>query len=400
MRFPIERRTFLKSVGLASASTLLPVSAPFSLAGGDVASKPAATDAWQLFRRDLQNTGEAPGTLPEKLELLWEVETPDGVTSTPVISRGRAYCGTVSGDLHCITLADGKVQWTYKSVEVVEKNSFAPAFNAALAMNDKLIFGGDDMGRFHAVDIATGKSKWTFDTEGEIVGGALEFDGKVLFGSHDNNLYCLKAETGEKIWSCETHGPVNATPTLDGKFTFTTGCDQPILRVIDIESGMQAEEVPIDALLLASAAVKDEILYFGTDGGTVFALDWKKRKTVWQYSVPNRQQRIQSSPAVTEKYVVIGSRDKHVHCLDRETGKPVWTFPTRAQVDGSPVVVGDRVCIGSGDKNLYVLSLADGKELWKHNAGQSFTGSPAIAEGKLVIGTDSSNGKILCFGAV
>ncbi|MCA9080670.1 MAG: PQQ-like beta-propeller repeat protein, partial [Planctomycetaceae bacterium] len=125
---------------------------------------------------------------------------------------------------------------------------------------------------------------------------------------------------------------------------------------------------------------------------------WRKKQQLWEYSAPKRQQRIQSSPAVTDELVVIGSRDKHLHAIDRKTGTLRWQFATRSGIDGSPVITGDRVFFGSGDKNLYCLALSSGEELWRHNAGQGFTGSPAVAGGRLVIGTDSSNGRILCFG--
>lgn len=355
-------------------------------------------DTWNSFRNGLQNQGVATHPLPETLELLWEFTTPDGTASTPVIANGKTYVGTLSGEIHCFDLKSGKKEWTYQSVEEVAANDIAPGFNAALALNSELVFAGDDFGGFHAVDRTIGKQRWMFATEGEIVGGAQVVGDKVIFGSHDGYLYCLRANSGDQIWKAETHGPVNATPAIAGKHTFTTGCDQPVLRVFDIETGTTTQEVPLDSLLVASAAVDGDTLYFGTDGGTVFALDWKTPKEVWSFSIPKREQQIQSSPALTAEFVIIGSRDKHVHCIDRQSGELRWSFATRGRVDCSPVIAGDRVYFGSADKNMYALNIADGKEVWKYSAKQSITGSPAIAEGYLVIGTDPSDGKILCFG--
>ena len=101
---------------------------------------------------------------------------------------------------------------------------------------------------------------------------------------------------------------------------------------------------------------------------------------------------------MTEHLVVIGSGDKRLHAIDRHTGTGVWTFATRAAVDGSPVIAGDRVYVGSRDKTLYGINLADGQEVWKYNTAQPITASPAIAEGCLVIGTEAADGRLLCFG--
>jgi outer membrane protein assembly factor BamB len=85
-----------------------------------------------------------------------------------------------------------------------------------------------------------------------------------------------------------------------------------------------------------------------------------------------------------------------VHAVDMKTGKPAWTFMTRARVDSSPVVVGGRVYVGSGDGKLYVLDAASGKPVQEFEAGGPISASPAVASGRLVIG--SSDGKLFCLG--
>ena len=376
--------------------SLLIVACEFSAHGSPAFAEGPAE--WASFRNGPQNQGIANSPLPDNLELLWEMTTPDGVTTTPVISGEHAFVGTLSGDLHCIELKTGTIVWTYQTLEKKDPNEFAPGFSSPLALSKTLVFGGDDFGTFHAVDRTTGQQRWTVSTDAEIIGGAQVLGDSVIFGSHDGYLYCRHIETGEQVWSVETLGPVNATPSLAGKYTFTTGCDQPILRVIDLEAGIQAKEIPLEALLIASSAMRDDILYFGSDGGTVYALDWGNGEVKWTYSNPDRQQEIRSSPAVTEDVVIIGSRDKHLYCLNRSNGDLQWSVATRGRIDASPVVAGDRVYFGSADKNLYAVRIADGTEVWKYPAKQPFTGSPAIANGYLVVGTDATDGKILCFG--
>ncbi len=379
-------------------------------------------ESWPSFRNGPQLRGIATTDLPEELELLWETTTPDGVNSTPAIVGGRVYIGTLSGDVLCFSLRDGTPLWKYRSIESDDPKEFAPGFRAPVTVSAQTVFVGDEDGVFHAIDRATGRKRWTVTTGGEIVGGAtLLPDERVMFGSHDGYLYCLNAQSGAEVWKFPTQGPVNgaqavtaaddasagaAQPVrvngslaLVGRYTFVTGCDKPILRVVDIETGEQTEEAPLDSLLIASPALVGDVLYFGTDGGQVIALDWRKKEAVWTYADPQRQQQINSCPAVTDELVFIGSGDKRLHCIDRATGDGRWTFETRAKIDGSPVVVGGRVFFGSGDGNLYGVRSADGSEVWKYNAGKPFSGSPAVGEGCLVIGTERTDGKILCFGA-
>ncbi len=363
-------------------------------------SESGDTDAegWTSFRNSPQQLGIAHTSLPESLELLWEYDAPDGVTASAAIAHGRVYAGIVGGNVFCLDLKTGGLIWSYRSIESDDPDEFAPGFQAPVTVTDQLVLCGDEDGVMHAIDRETGTKRWTLPTDGEVVGGVTIVGERAIFGSHGGKLFSLNLADGSIGWEFETRGPVNASPTIGENFTFVTGCDQPIMRVVNIETGQQESEIPLDGLLIATPALWGDMLYFGTDEGTVYAVDWKAKQTVWSYSDPTRQFEIRSSPAVIDDLIIIGSRDKHVHAINRLTGDEVWKFATRAGIDSSPVVCGDHVYFGSRDKHVYGLAIADGHEVWKHNVRQSITASPAIGEGHLVIGTDESDGRVLCFG--
>jgi outer membrane protein assembly factor BamB len=131
----------------------------------------------------------------------------------------------------------------------------------------------------------------------------------------------------------------------------------------------------------------------------VLAVNWKSDTIIWRYSDPVNDHPYHASAAVTEEYVIVGGQDKQLHCIDRKTGKRVWVFRAKGQINSSPVIVGDRVVFGSNDRNVYAVSLKDGKQLWKYNTGRGISAGPAVGENVLVIGTDGSDGSLLCFGA-
>ena len=92
--------------------------------------------------------------------------------------------------------------------------------------------------------------------------------------------------------------------------------------------------------------------------------------------------------------MVLGGRDKMVHALEAKTGKPLWTFTTRARADR--LVAGGRVFVGSNDGRVYGLDLASGKKVWEYEAASPVTSSPAVAKGKVVVAT--ADGQVICFG--
>ncbi len=120
------------------------------------------------------------------------------------------------------------------------------------------------------------------------------------------------------------------------------------------------------------------------------------KRITWRYRHPERQFPFYSSAGVVETRVVVGGRDKFVHCLDARTGKSLWTFPTRARVESSPALASGRVFVGSNDGRFYVLDFYSGQPVWEFEAGGAISASPAIASGRVVVGTQ--DGRLYCFG--
>lgn len=385
----------LRARRLSSVTAVLLSLASVVLAADNL--KTPDDSSWASFRKNLSQTGVAETTLPDKLELLWQIELGEQVVASAAIVGEHVYIPCLSGELVCVNRKTGQRVWTYKSVEKVEPNSFAPGFKSSPTVTATTVYLGDEDGLFHAVDRATGKAKWTFETGGEIYSSPAVVNGKVIFGSYDNFLYGLHEADGKFAWKFQTDGYVHCAPAISDKYTFIAGCDEH-LRIIDIETGKQVNELPLMTYLIASPTVIGDRLFVGTYASEVVCVDWRKLEVVWRYKTGAADFPFHSSAAVTEKLVVVGGRDKLVHGIDRATGEKRWTFASRAKIDSSPAIVGDRVFIGSNDGNLYELGLNDGKERWKFNAGKPISAGPAIGEGVLVIGSESRDGRVYCFG--
>jgi len=367
------------------------------LCGAQVTSAAEPVGDWPAFRNGPLLHGVAESPLPAELKELWTYDTTDGIPGTPAIQDGSVYCGTLDGYVVRLNLKDGSEVWKTRSIEDQDPKTFAPGFKAAPLVAGGKVYIGDEEGIFHCLDAETGKQQWTFETFGEIISSATLTGNRVIFGSYDNSLYCLHADTGEKLWSFETEGYVNCTPAVAEGFTFVTGCDEQ-LRVLDIETGKQIKEMPLNTYLIASPVVEGDFLYVGTYAAEVIAVNWKQMTVDWRYEGALGEFPYHSSAALLKDRLVVGGRDKLVHCIDRTTGDQLWSTPTRGKVDSSPVIVGDRVFCGSDDGYLYELDLKTGEEQSKTRIGRKVPGSAAVGENCLVIGSAERNGKLYCFG--
>jgi outer membrane protein assembly factor BamB len=347
--------------------------------------------AWPQFRGNYNMTGVSPSPLPATLKLLWTFDAGDLIESSAAIADGVVYVGTGKSELVAVDLNSGQPKWRYKTTEAVGESS--PAVGGGM------VFVGDLAGVFHAVNAATGKGVWTYKTGGEIKSSPVILSDKggdrVLIGSYDGTLYCFATRDGKTLWTVKTENYVHGTPAVANGVAYFAGCDE-IFRGIRISDGREVLKMPAGGNTGASITLEGQSAYFGNFNNEVVRLDLATKRRAWLYTHPRRQFPFYSSAAFIGGKVILGGRDKMVHCLNAATGKAIWTFRTNARVESSPAVSGGRIYIGSNDGRFYVLDLLKGTKLWEFNAGGAVSASPAIAAGRIVIG--DQNGKLYCFG--
>ena len=106
---------------------------------------------WPTYRRDAARNGKAPCTVPVELDTLWQVSLP-GPLSSPVAAGGLVLVAAI--DAHTV----------------------------------------------HALDAATGEPAWSFTAGGRVDSPPTVHAGRVLFGSADGWVYCLRAADGQLAW--------------------------------------------------------------------------------------------------------------------------------------------------------------------------------------------------------
>jgi len=372
----------------ASDSEAAPRPASEEIAGGSSLAN------WPVFRGTASATGVAESTLPATPQLLWkfsvEKETgqKSGFESTAAIVDGVVYVGDDSAHFFAIDLASGKLLWKIEN---------EAGFTASAAVHDGRVFIGDNDGVFYCLDAKDGRVLWKHVTENQINSSATFFEESVIVGSQDGTLHRFAQDDGRIAWKylVPVDGGIQCSPAISEGRTFVAGCDARF-HTIDLLDGESKAVIEIGGPALSTPALSGEIAYCGTNSGELLSIDWKNAKILWRYS-PRRRTEYRSSPAVTDKLVILGGRNKLVEAIDRKTGNVAWSFTTRGRVDGSPVVVGSRVFIGSGDGRLYAIDLDDGQSSWQFDAGGRFFASPAVARGRLVIG--NTDGVLYCFGS-
>ena len=262
--------------------------------------------------------------------------------------------------------------------------------------------------------------KWKFATGDRIVSSPVWSEGVLYFGSDDNNLYAVDAESGRQKWKYATQGPVPSSPAIaggmvyfasyDGKFyalnaetgrlkwKFTTAGERRFEAkgIHGLQPKNQTIPDPWD-VYLSSPVVVDGAVYFGSGDGNIYALDARSGELRWKFQTGDV---VHSSPAYDSGTLYAGSWDSYLYAVDAATGHEKWRFKggddplTHNQVgfQSSPVVSGGLVYSGCRDSNVYAIDAATGKEKWRFNNEMSWViTTPAVAKGKVLFATSDSS---------
>lgn len=390
-RVPAERggaaRLGLGSIRLVTLGLVLALTGCGDRGGSAAKPKAAAAPepeiAWAMTRGGPTLGGSVAARVPQDPVTAWTFKADGPVTAEAAIAGGRIYVGTNKGILHCLEAATGREVWRFAAKDAI---AAAPAVG-----RDRLFVAAND-GRLYALRLDTGTEVWQFSGEDKMSSGAVLIpapDGAgewVLVNGYDGTTRVLHADDGRVVWTYKTDDYINGSPAVvDGRFLVFGGCDSQI-HVVNLKDGTLVHQIPTSAQVPSSIATYGTMAFCGNYGNEAVAFDIVGGKVAWTYQ--DRALPFFSSPAVNDRLVLIGSRDKHLHAIDRQKGTAVWTFPTGGRVESSPIVFLDGVVFGSSDGRLYAANLETGAELWRLDLGEALVASPAFGGGQLVVSGD------------
>jgi len=113
---------------------------------------------------------------------------------------------------------------------------------------------------------------------------------------------------------------------------------------------------------LASPAISGGVLFIGSPDKTFYAMEMATGKVLWKFDA---KYQIEAPATVTDDKVCFGSSDGFLRCLDRE-GKLLWEYRAKSEILSSPVIRDAKVYFSSSDDRLYALDAATGEKVWNY----------------------------------
>ena len=246
-------------------------------------------------------------------EMRWKFPTGDVVHASPAYADGVLFFGSWDSYFYAVEAASGKEKWRFHGGEdPLVHNQIG--FQSSPAVVDGVVYRGCRDARLYALDAATRKEKWHFDNAlSWVISSPAVTDGKVYFATSDSSFYhVVEAATGKPILKQQDKAYMFSSPAIAGDVVLI-GVLNGTLQARDRQSGAllwsfrtQRSKENREWVLTADGRFNDPLLYHSS---------WRENPIVAtdrQFSIGA----IFSSPLIVDGVVYFGSTGGYLYALE------------------------------------------------------------------------------------
>jgi outer membrane protein assembly factor BamB len=326
-------------------------------------SSPVVADGLVVCGEGLHQVRDARVTCLDLAgNLVWQFPTQSHVEATPAIAEGRVYVAAGDDGLYCLslrTVADGRPQIMWH----LAGDEYRDCESSPLVVDGVVYFGLGEGGQaVCAVDALSGTLRWRRETSHPVfapVSWAVAADGKqqLIVGLGRGNF----VQSAEDLWQAKLQELQAAQATADEierkRSELAPGGE---VWSLDPATGEVVWKLRLPETVLGAIAVAEDGFYVGCRDGALYQVAYGGPRAGEIMRRWDAREPIVSSPAVTERRLLITTLTGRVHCLNRATLEPSWSVATGSGGSSfsSPTIVSDRLIVGTADQGLVGLSLS------------------------------------------
>lgn len=286
---------------------------------------------------------------------VWRVMIPNGAEAPATLIKDRLFVGGLDGQFYAIQASDGQVLWTFPTRA---ENLSEPL------LHEGTLYFQTGNNTVYALDAASGKQIWLYsrlDTNSlSIRGGSKPAlrNGTVYVGFSDGNVVALVSSTGAMKWEKPLNKnkkfkDLDSNPYVDGDFLYIAGYDDNLyaLRAATGDIVWKADKGGWGSISIAS-----DRLYYSTSNGEVRCVDKNTGQKIWNFET---KEGVTTAPTLYKGLVVFGESQGSLRFLDSGTGKQVSFYDPGKGGILSQVGVDEkagRVYFITGEANVYAMN--------------------------------------------
>ncbi|MEA1993233.1 MAG: PQQ-binding-like beta-propeller repeat protein [Euryarchaeota archaeon] len=263
---------------------------------------------------------------------IWKIETNKDITASPIVYKGKVFIGSWNSLFYCLDAETGDINWKYVAKMAVKTS--AAVWNERIFIVLQNEFYRDEL---HCIDL-DGNRVWMYETahipKGScppgmssqfITSSPTIYNDRVYFGSGKKKIYCLDCKTGEPFWEFKTEASelmeehaegdriISTLSVASGKVYFGSWNNK--VYCLDANSGTEEWTFPTGGTVISSPAISDGIVHIGCLDGRFYCLEATNGNLLGGFETGN----VIGAPAISNSYVFVPGSSK-LYCLGEKGG--------------------------------------------------------------------------------
>ena len=199
---------------------------------------------------------------------------------------------------------DGKI--------ICEKTLTSPYYRDLYIHGDTIVFASS--GILYCRSISSWMDYWQYNFKNETVRSIGLRNGMVVIITDQPSIYCIKADNGELLWTKSWNKPIRTKPVLKNQMIyFGTGSSRNLygnneLVCIDANTGSKIWTFELSGLVTSGMCFEDENLIFGCNDQYLYNLNKLTGELNWRLFT---EFEIRAKPIVTNSKLLVGDQGNH-----------------------------------------------------------------------------------------
>ena len=324
------------------------------------------------------------------------------IGAAPVIAGGKLFVIDANAVVHAFDAQTGTRLWQ-TSLDSAKRDQ-AVLFGGGVSVDNGHVFATTGRGDAASLDAATGKLLWKVRPAGPLR-GAPAIGGNIYVMTQDNQIFALKPETGETIWTVsatlQTSGVFGVGAPAIAQGTIVAGFSSGELSALRYENGRIvwqdqlsrssiSTSVSVISDIDAAPVIDQGKVYAIGQGGRMVAMDLVTGQRLWELTIGGI-----NTPWLAGEWLFVVTDDAKLMCIARTTGKirwvsqlPHWRDPKTKNKPieyYGPVLAGGRLLLVNDRGQMVNVAVADGAIGTSVKAGKGFYLAPVVAYNTLYL---------------
>ena len=330
------------------------------------------------------------------------------ILAQPIVANGVAYAMDSDAVVSAFQLSGGGRMWR---VDTKGKDDDSTNVGGGLAVAGDTLYAVNGLAELVAMDPASGAVRWRKDMGTPARSAPTVIEGRLFVIDIQNRLLALASDDGRQLWSHQASaggiGVLGQPAPAYANGLVVAGFASGELACLRAESGnvlwtdnLGAGAGQTSAADLSSIRGRPVIsngrVFAVSMGGVLAGLDLPSGRRLWERQVAG-----EASPWLAGSWMFLISTDQEIAAVNLEDGRIAWVSPlprwenTEKQRDRitwfGPVLLGDRLVVAGTQKDALSLSPYTGEILGRQklSAGAAPL-EPVVADGTLLLITDDA----------